>query len=423
MSSHDNDAAHRDAAAREMNRESGRDTSRIDSHASPDVIESQIDAKRADISRTLSQLEQRFSPNQVVDYVKDNGGEIADNLGRSFKRNPVPFVITGIGLAWLMSSTRDSGSNEDADYRRYRSLYYGDNPKDRFDDDYGYDAAYAPAYDAEYSSNRAGGVTDTTPYAAAPSGTAYASGSAGSYASGSSAATSGSSKDDGPSLLDKARAKASEIGDEIGEGVDSLKEKAGALRDDASDRMGQARRSSSEHYERMRSDAGYRAHHLRMDAENRYDSLRGSGRDAAARARRNMQNGMERTTDYLQEQPLVAAALGVGIGALIGSLLPATRTEDRYLGEYSDEVRDEASHIASEQAEHLSGEVQKVAKQASESVQDGIVQARETVETELKHAREQAESGVEEAGDKVDEKSAEAETKADEKLSDRTTTG
>ncbi len=407
MSNHANDAAHRDAEARRMNRSGAHDEHHIDADASPDVIESQIDAKRADISRTLSQLEQRFSPNQMMDYVKDNGGEIADNLGRSFKRNPVPFVLTGIGLAWLMSSTRGAGS--DADYDRYRSRYYGDDARDRFDDDYGYDTAYAPAYDAEYSANRAGGVSDTTPYARG----GYASGTGTTYATGTGhgSGSADTGDDDGPSLLDKARAKASELGDGIGDGVDSMKRRASSARD-----------GSAEHYERMRTDARYRAETMRRDASRRYASMSASGRDAAYRARRNMKSGMESASDFLQEQPLVAAALGIGIGAVLGALLPATRTEDRYLGEYSDEARDRASDVAAEQAERLRGEAERVAHDASESVQHGLENARKTAESELEKARVQAESGVKDAGAKADEKGAQAEAKTQQKVSDGSTT-
>ena len=420
MSVPENDPRLRDAAARDT-RDTPGGAHAIDPNASPDVIEGQIDAKRADISRTLSQLESQFSPNRMMDYVRDNGGEVAENLGRSFKSNPVPFIVTGIGLAWLMSSTQGSnrggGSSQDADYRRYRSNYYDgrqgqgpdgsgraayrDDHPDGYRDDYDFDSYDRDAYSgagARADARAAFGsdVSDTTPYSSGDSG--------GSYGSASGSSSTGSSDDDGPSLLDKARAKASEIGDGIGDGVDSMKQRAGSGRD-----------AASEHYERMRTDARYRADTMRRDASRRYDAMRSSGRDMGYRARR----GAEQASDYLQEQPLVGAAVGIAVGALIGSLLPATRTEDRYLGEYADEVKGEAASAASEQAERLQERAGQVASDVRQSAEQGLSQAREQAEKGMQDAREQAEGGVEKADAKADRAGKDAQAKVD----DKTTTG
>lgn len=402
MSVPENDPRLRDAGARDEHR------NQIDPDASPDVIESQIDAKRADISRTLSQLEQRFSPNQVMDYVRDNGGEVAENLGRSFKRNPVPFIVTGIGLAWLMSTTQGGGPRDGSGGRSYRSRYYGENDygyDDRDDyDDYGPVRAYgrdshdrdggADLYNPERDryaatgSTLGGGTSDTTP---------YATGARSSYPT-----TTGSAADGGDdeSLLDKARAKAAEIGDSVGDSVDSMK--AGAA---------ERRARAAQHYERMRTDARYRAENMRRGASDRYAAMRASGRSAGYRAR----SGMNDASEFLQEQPLVAAAVGIAVGALIGSLLPATRTEDRYMGEYADDVRGQAADAAAEQAERLKGEAARVAGDVRESAEQGIQQARQSAEENLKGAREKAEEGVHRADRKGDEKGEQAVAKADEK--------
>ena len=415
MSTPQNDPRLRDAAAREARADGRPDDGRhhIDPDASPDVIEGQIDAKRADISRTLSQLEHQFSPNRMMDYVRDNGGEVANNLGRSFKQNPVPFIVTGVGLAWLMSTTRDSSSyDDDADYRRYRSSYYGggrdrpgraayrDDHPDGYRDDYDFDAYDRDAYSgrgarADAVAAFGGDVSDTTPYSGRQAG--HASGGTGgtAYAGGS---------DDEPGLLDKARAKASEIGDDIGDGIDSMKQGAGAGRDRA-----------SEHYERMRTDARYRADAMRRDASRRYEAMRRAGRDYGYRARR----GAEQASDYLQEQPLVAAAVGIAVGALIGSLLPATRTEDRYLGEYADDFRDEAGRVASERGEQVREKAVGVMQDATSSAQQGLEDVRKQAEDGIEQARKSAEGDVERADAKADEQGARAQAKVD----DKTTTG
>ena len=438
MSAPENDPRLRDAAARDA-RPGHASGHAIDPDASPDVIEGQIDAKRADISRTLSQLENQFSPNRMMDYVRDNGGEVAENLGRSFKSNPVPFIVTGIGLAWLMSSTQ-GGSRGDADYRRYRSRYYGGAGRDDFDraaylddhpdayrDDFDFERYDRDAYSgagarADAMAAFGGDVSNTTPYSTGGS-------SGGGYGGGSS-------DDDGPGLLDKARAKASEIGGSVSEGVDSMKERAGAGVDSLKDRAGSGRDAASEHYERMRTDARYRADTMRRDASRRYQAMRASGRDFGRDAGYRARRGAEQASDYLQEQPLVAAAVGIAVGALIGSLLPATRTEDRYLGEYGDEARSRAADVASERAELLkeragqvAGDVRERAGQMAsdvrQSAEQGLSQARGEIETQLESARKAAEGDVKRADAKADEAGRKAEAKVDEKTTTggRTTTG
>lgn len=72
---------------------------------SPEDLEREIDAKRASISNLVDSLESRFTPGQLFDqalsYTKGNGGEFFQNLGTTLKHNPVPTVLTGVGLAWL----------------------------------------------------------------------------------------------------------------------------------------------------------------------------------------------------------------------------------------------------------------------------------------------------------------------------------
>lgn len=72
---------------------------------SPEDLEREIDAKRASISNLVDSLESRFTPGQLFDqalsYTKGNGGEFFQNLGTTLKNNPVPTVLTGVGLAWL----------------------------------------------------------------------------------------------------------------------------------------------------------------------------------------------------------------------------------------------------------------------------------------------------------------------------------
>jgi len=74
--------------------------------ASPDQLEQEIAATRAEIDRKLAVLQRRLSPRQVAgsltSTVASQGATFARNLGTSLRDNPVPATLLGIGLGWLM---------------------------------------------------------------------------------------------------------------------------------------------------------------------------------------------------------------------------------------------------------------------------------------------------------------------------------
>lgn len=90
----------------------------------PARIEQDIDRTRASLGRTVDALERRLSPGELVDQAlgmaREHGGDFATNLGRSVRNNPMPVILTGVGLAWMMAS-----SNEPRAPVR-RSASYGD---------------------------------------------------------------------------------------------------------------------------------------------------------------------------------------------------------------------------------------------------------------------------------------------------------
>lgn len=73
----------------------------------PAVLEREIDQQRADISNIVNALENKLSPGELIDtalgYVKGGSGEFFNNLSNTVKANPVPTVLTSIGLIWLMA--------------------------------------------------------------------------------------------------------------------------------------------------------------------------------------------------------------------------------------------------------------------------------------------------------------------------------
>ncbi len=73
----------------------------------PDELEREIDQTRTEIGNIVHALENKLSPGELIDtalgYVKGGGGEFFGNLSNTVKANPVPTVLTSIGLIWMMA--------------------------------------------------------------------------------------------------------------------------------------------------------------------------------------------------------------------------------------------------------------------------------------------------------------------------------
>ena len=62
------------------------------------------------LSETLGELRGRMTPgrvvDQVIDYTRDSpAAEFLRNLGREVRENPMPLVVAGIGILWLLLAT------------------------------------------------------------------------------------------------------------------------------------------------------------------------------------------------------------------------------------------------------------------------------------------------------------------------------
>ncbi|HET6726339.1 MAG TPA: DUF3618 domain-containing protein [Gammaproteobacteria bacterium] len=81
----------------------------------PDALESEVEATRSRMNETIDAIERKLTPgemmNESLDYFRHSGsGEFLTNLRESAKNNPMPAVLTGIGIGWLMLANRSSGT-------------------------------------------------------------------------------------------------------------------------------------------------------------------------------------------------------------------------------------------------------------------------------------------------------------------------
>jgi len=260
-------------------------------------LERQAEQCREEIADTLAELRGRMTPGQIVDQVVDyarnsGGGEFFRNLQGQVVKNPLPLTLVGAGLAWLMMGTRADGI-------------------------------------------RAGAASGLGRRADEFAGVA-AEGGQRLYENAADAATA--AREQAADMASSARRTAQDWSDAAGNAATSaygqVRDASGRLRGLANATSDGLRDATASAYDSAAETARRAAHGVR--------STTSSLRDGAARAGQTM-------IETLKSQPLVLAGIGLAIGAAIGAMLPSSETEDRLMGDASDEVKERVQEVAGEQ--------------------------------------------------------------------------
>lgn len=94
---------------------SNSNAQKSDDQKKPDALEREVDEVRERLSQTVDALGTRLSPGELLDQfigtAREHGGELGRNFGGQIKQNPVPALLTTVGIAWLMAG---SGNNPSA---------------------------------------------------------------------------------------------------------------------------------------------------------------------------------------------------------------------------------------------------------------------------------------------------------------------
>lgn len=241
----------------------------IESQKSPEAIEREIDAQRASIGNIVDALESKFTPGQVFDqalsFMQSNGTTFLTNLGTSVRNNPVPAVLTSVGLLWLMMSQN-----------RPPTPHPG----------------YRVGPDQDKAGEWADGLADG---------------------------------------IDSARDHLHQTADSLKEGYQTVKEKAANL----GDRVGAATENVSH-----------------------------AVQDASDRLVRSSQAMSSQLNQLMKDQPLMVAAAGIALGAMLGAVFPSTATEQRYMGKTSAGLADKVKQQAREGFEAVRDTVTKTTEHA-----------------------------------------------------------
>ncbi|MCC5883860.1 MAG: DUF3618 domain-containing protein [Halomonas sp.] len=272
-----------------------------------DEIENEIHQARARLDDTLHQIEVRLSPerlmNMTYDYLRQGGGErIATSLGRTIKENPLPVLVTGIGLGWLVLAQRNSQHDRSHETQpRHAGGYPGSTIPDS-------------GHDGRHDSLSGAGTTTLGHDPAALGATPRHDSDSQSHGGGMTSKAQ--------HMAEEMRERAERVGGQVKERVQH---------------MGDQVRDRASHFGEQR--------HAAMHA-----------------ASQRMHEASSQTSHFVKDHPLVAGALGVAVGAVLGSLFAPTRLENEYLGDLRDRALDRAEEAGQEQLERAEEKIHQTAE-------------------------------------------------------------
>lgn len=114
-------------------------------------------------------------------------------------------------------------------------------------------------------------------------------------------------------------------------------------------------------------------------ARRKFDSATQNARQKAAQMRQKTDRGKQAmreqsrrmASDFenlVNQQPLVAGAIGLGLGALIAASFSSTRTEDRLMGQARNKVKDQATAMAKDTGNQAEAEAKATADKVKEDI-------------------------------------------------------
>lgn len=301
-----------------------KDTPQTQDNRSSSEIQEDIREVRDDMDQTLDSLNDRLSPrsliNSLLDWFENRDSSSSQDmlrkpkkLARFVRNNPMPALLTGIGVAWLIA---ESQSDDDESLKRFRVDH--DHDEDSVAISYRQDLRKPGSPSGQL------GVSMTSP----PS-------------------DFDTSDDEGQSATDKLKEKLGDASDAMSSAASATRDKLSGARDKVTERGGRAKSTMK----------GWAA----------------QGRQSAGRASDKLERGYTKAEDRLKEAvddyPLGFGAGFLGLGLLAGLLLPRSEAEDEWFGESADEIKDAVTDKGEDLLERGKEVAGRVADEATEEAE------------------------------------------------------
>lgn len=348
---------------------------------SPEEIRSRIEDTRQQMGETIDELQERLSPSNIVEQVKDEvsdqisgawkstketvidatvntTGEIMEyvskgleevsdtKIGQTARKNPFAVTLIGAGLGMLLYNAFKG----DSSYDNRRGISSRDNRYDRNN-----------RYDRSGRRSLSFGAEDR-------------------------------------STMENAKTKA-------GQAYDSVSETAGSAYDSAANAAGDAYKSAANAAGDVYDSAGNLVESAYDSAGNlvktAYDAtgnLVSTTYDAAGNVINTGYHKAQKQYDYyIEENPLAIGAVALAVGAAVGLSVPSSNFESNLMGE----TRDNLVGQATDQVSNFINKAEDIVQEKVEQVKSV---ANKTVDTAVKEAKNVADKTIETAKNEADKK-------------------
>jgi ElaB/YqjD/DUF883 family membrane-anchored ribosome-binding protein len=328
-----------------------------------DVIRSDIDVTRRRMDDTLDALGNRLQGRHLIDEIfgffrrRDTSGkmqQVRDRISESansaaysivdtVKANPMPALLIGAGVAWMIYESRREDSRDDW---RYRYPGAGTQPKTFYDPDTHYDRPL-------------------------------------DYPAGA-----GQMELSGEGHESKFEHLKDEFGEKTHAAAEGVKEKMSAATENVKEKMSHLGEQAREKFGHARENAGETMHHLRDQANELGSRVQEKAHDAYVRTR-------QRVVSTAEQHPLEVGLGCLAAGLLIGLALKTPQVVNRVAGPTADRLRDRTREAGMELAEK--------SKRVAEAATHAVKEEAEAQGLTPEHLAEKAGAVAERAGDAADE--------------------
>lgn len=328
----------------------------------PAEIRSEIDATRAEMTRTLNAIQEKLNPQRIkqqaadqvraatVGRVEDMADEakwkvkgVGEDVFETIKRNPAPALLTAVGLGWLFMESRNRQNRQMIERRSRDRYYYAGETMDRGRGmdygrrDYNYD------YD-EYGRR--------------------------SYMG---------------DQFDEPRGRIQQAGHNVreraGEVIGSATSKAQDVASSAADKVQDAASTAADRVQDVASAASGKVQSAAMDvadtASSAMESMRYGAHQVAQEAQYRAERVGSRFSEIMEDNPLLIGAAAAALGAVIGFAFPASEKENQLFGEKRDQLMEHAQEVVGEKVQQAQQVAQEVAEATKDTVKETVKSAAE----------------------------------------------
>jgi ElaB/YqjD/DUF883 family membrane-anchored ribosome-binding protein len=287
-----------------------------------DRIEDDVNQSRHRLNETLSELGSKLSPGQMLDegigLLQGQAGRFAGQLGRQVRDNPLPVLLIGAGVAWLVVSSRQNAAHraerdsEDLYHqRRYRTIEEARwaTPRMPSETDEAYEERVHQAY------TQALGLKQLAGEAAHEF------------------------KERVKRTVEGIQYAATRTGSRISRTFKGTGRRLGGALSGTKERLGATYAGTRQRLDGLASNTGERISHLASDARHLAE-------EQAQRLGHAAEEARYRAERFYDETPLAAGAIALAVGALVGSLTPLSSPERRTLRGVADTAVNKGADLA-----------------------------------------------------------------------------